>query len=401
MTRLLALSCAALALVCILFASTTPATAQAKPEQDKAKLASQVQALLKDNCYSCHGDPAKKAMGKIDYILDHAKLTAKLVNTKKPEDSILYKEIDEGSMPRVYDPATRKATGKKLPQEQIDLVLAWIKAGAPAWPGPLKFTEAADLRAPYTTLCEAPDGKLVCISLRADGDKSHVFDYKEWKTLDGPTPGSSTAMAYDSKRKRTVGFDVDSGLTWEFAANKWTKLAPKNSPEKRHTTHIAFDSARNVVVLYGGHAAEGEAVLSDTWEFDGKDWSAKKSATQPTVAGGGMTFDAKRKQCVLYCGGQTWLYDGKDWAQKQTANNPGSRSYPGMCFDPVNSRVLLAGKGKDGAEAHRLWAFDGSDWSELSIEGVTAPQSSAFLHYHPTFKKLFFLSGTTFTAEIK
>lgn len=401
MLRKLAMSFAALAALCLTYGGTSPATAQAKAEPDKGKLAAQVQSLLKDNCYGCHGDPAKKAMGKIDYILDHSKLTAKLVNTKKPEESSLYKVLNDGEMPRVFDPATRKAAGKKLPQEQIDLVLAWIKAGAPAWPAPLKFTEAPDLMVPYSNVCEAPDGKLMCISLRVDGDKTHVFDYKEWKMLDGVTPGSSTTMAFDSKRKRTVGFDVDTGLTWEFAANKWVKLAPKASPEKRHTTHMAFDSARNVVVLYGGHTVDGNGILTDTWEFDGTNWVSKDTASKPQLAGGGMTFDAKRKQCVLYCGGQTWVYDGKDWVQKQTANNPGSRTYPGMCFDPVHNRVLLAGKGKDGSQPHQLWAFDGEGWSQLETEGMTAKPMSAFLLYHPTFKKLFFLSGTVFTAELK
>ena len=401
MFRKLVLPCATACMLCLVLPSLPGVAAAEKTAKEKTELAIQVHALLKENCYACHGDPNFKSMGKINYILDHKRLTSKLVDLKEPEESDLYIEINEGSMPRVFDKETGKTSKKKLPQEKIDLVLDWIKAGAPAWPEPLKWVEVPDVAVPYTNLCEGPDGKLLCIALCIDGDKTSVYDFKEWKMLDAPGPSAMAQMAYDSKRKVTVAFDLELQQTWEFGT-KWTKVTTKNSPSKREHTQVAYDSARGVVVLHGGLAVGG-ATLDDTWEYNGKDWSSKETRGKPKAGAGCMAFDAKNKTCVMHCGGlnETWCYDGKDWVQKATAASPGSRNYAGACYDPVGQRVLLYGGSKDRATNHELWAFDGSDWSLLEAEGASPRGSGAFIYYNAGRKKLYLCAGSMHTLDLK
>ncbi|MCB9936171.1 MAG: hypothetical protein H6840_10810 [Planctomycetes bacterium] len=402
MNRLLTAALAIVALSCALLDPEAPLQAADKPSKEHAELAEKVKSLLKTNCYGCHGEPGKKAKGKIDYILDHARLTSKLVNIKKPEKSKLLQVLDEGDMPRVPDPDGGKPVGKKLADDQIDLVRKWIEAGAPAWRATLVWEKVPDSMVPYTNLCEGPDDTILSISLRADGDKTWVYDYKEWKMLDASSPSSFACMAYDSKRKRTVAFDLDTQDTWEFSGGKWTKLTTRSKPEKRENAQVAFDAARGVVVLYGGMDKAG-ANLNDTWEYNGKDWIQKTTTAQPIAGAGCMAYDPRAKACVLHtgAGNETWTYDGKDWTRKQTANSPGARNYASACYDPIGERVLLYGGSKGGGVNHELWAFDGADWTLLETEGELSRQNGSFILAHASRKKLYHLCGGIWTANLK
>ena len=402
MFRRLAIACACAALICLAFAVVVRAQADKKlTDKEKAALAQQVRALLKESCYRCHGDPKFKASGKINYILDHKRVVSKLIDLKKPEDSDLYTIIEDGEMPRVKSEATGRYVGTKLPQADIDLVLDWIKAGAPAWTEPMKWEKVADVDVPYTNLCEGPNGTILCIALRADGDKTSIYDFKQWKLLDAQGPSSQAQMAYDSKRRVTVAFDLETRETWEFGS-KWTKVATKDSPEKREHTQIAFDSGRGLVVLYGG-IAKGVGTLTDTWEYNGKAWANVQTVGRPAAGAGCMAYDVKNKVCVLHGGAlnETWLYDGKDWTKKATATTPGARNYAGSCWDPVGQRVLLYGGSKDNALSHELWAYDGDDWTLLDTEGELPKMNGAFIYYNSARKKLYHLAGTMHTLELK
>ncbi|MBK8232988.1 MAG: hypothetical protein IPK72_20990 [Candidatus Eisenbacteria bacterium] len=83
------------------------------------------------------------------------------------------------------------------------------------------------------------------------------------------------ALAYDSARGRTVlfgGVEVSSYVsdTWEWDGSNWTRQNPAVSPPARSGHALAYDSARGRTVLFGGfYAVAGNgSYLSDTWEWD-------------------------------------------------------------------------------------------------------------------------------------
>lgn len=127
---------ALLATTCALLSNGAPVSAE-PTDKEKSEMAAKVYTLLKDKCASCHGADAKKVMGKkgtLNYILDYDKLMSeKLIDTASPEKSPLYEEISEGDMPRELDKDGKPKTKKRLAQAEIDLVLNWIKGGAPKW----------------------------------------------------------------------------------------------------------------------------------------------------------------------------------------------------------------------------------------------------------------------------
>jgi len=93
------------------------------------QLASKAHAVLKENCFKCHGPDKQKG----DLRLDSAESLKKggedgeVVVAGDPDKSRLVKAIGWA------DEDTRMPPKKKLSDEQIAVLTAWVKAGA-AWP---------------------------------------------------------------------------------------------------------------------------------------------------------------------------------------------------------------------------------------------------------------------------
>lgn len=89
-----------------------------------AGLAAKAQAVLKANCYRCHGQDGVFE-GGMNYILDPAKLAArKKIVPGKPAESPLWIRIEKGAMPPAGEEPRPSAADKQILKE-------WIAAGAP------------------------------------------------------------------------------------------------------------------------------------------------------------------------------------------------------------------------------------------------------------------------------
>jgi hypothetical protein len=62
--------------------------------------------------------------------------------------------------------------------------------------------------------------------------------------------------------------------TWAWDGKNWTRLATKG-PAARIQFAMGYDSARDRIVLFGGVSARPE-YLHDVWEFDGIRWTQKQ-----------------------------------------------------------------------------------------------------------------------------
>lgn len=178
-------------------------------------------------------------------------------------------------------------------------------------------------------------------------------------TATGPSPRAGAAMAFDAARDRIVlfgGFANEAGSpddeTWEFDGSAWTQRFPSQAPTARQGHAMTHDPARGVSILFGGFAAGGNGFDVETWEYDGSEWGQVVTPNVPTAAVfGAMTFFAPHGVAVLTGGGgspsqrlATWAYDGADWHQGPAAP-PGFTSRQGhaMAFDAVREAVVLFG----------------------------------------------------------
>jgi PKD repeat protein len=196
----------------------------------------------------------------------------------------------------------------------------------------------------------------------------------------GPSPREATALAYDSVRKRTLLFggstNTDFGDTWEWDGTSWTQLNPATSPAARCCAELAFDSARGRVVLFGGAHVKGTMVYSDTWEWDGTNWTQAMPTTVPTGRWDhGITYDAARGVTVMFGGvgpngtkavNETWTWDGANWTQHLPATPPAARISPSLTFDSLHNAVVLFGGASQTSYLNDTWTWDGANWSQLA-----------------------------------
>jgi hypothetical protein len=109
---------------------------------------------------------------------------------------------------------------------------------------------------------------------------------------------------------------------------------------------MAYDSARRVVVLFGGNLTTSQG---ETWEWDGTGWLQHTPVHQPSVKDGhAVAYDSARRVVVLldaYGGdrGGTWEWDGTDWTQRTPAHRPPSLHDHAMAYDSVRGVVVLFG----------------------------------------------------------
>lgn len=403
MTRAILLLCA-----CAGALFSTLSSISAEPsEKEKADLAGKVYTLLKDKCYSCHGDPNGRVMGKIDgtpfnFVLDYDKLVSNRLLAPKDEESELYTVMKSGGMPReVGNPRKRV----KLPQDDLDLVLNWIKAGAPKWnpdgqaqSGPKVAWSELKLKGPgaraNSVMSEGPNNTVVLFGGH-DGDTlftdTWVFADGKWtepKTATKPDSSILGAMAFDRKRKVNVVLTED-GKTWEWDGKSWAQAAPEKSPPPRHSCSLAYDASREVIVLFGG-ATKENVLLADMWSYDGKTWKALEAKGPDARKRAAMAWSPASKALVLYGGeaqagaqNDTWLFDGKAWNKASATVSP---SGPGRMASSTSSAVLVT-----EGDAVDTWLWNGKDW----VKGPSGPgkRQGFGLAYNPKSRGVLLFGG--------
>jgi hypothetical protein len=214
------------------------------------------------------------------------------------------------------------------------------------------------------------------------------WDGRTWterKPVTSPPPRRSPGMAWDAARQRLVLFGgrrdldgIDLADTWEWDGATWLQRSPSTSPSPRISHGMAFDALRQRVVLFGGGGANasGWTGLSDTWEWDGSNWTQLRPTTSPPARfGASMAWDTVRQRLVLFGGwgappdrslADTWEWDGATWAQRTPTRSPPGHSSQAMASDPVHRRVVLFGGLPGSNPGPGTWEWDGSTWAQAT-----------------------------------
>ena len=135
------------------------------------------------------------------------------------------------------------------------------------------------------------------------------WDGKTWERLaDGPLRVGHR-LAYDSRLNKIVLFGgIDRygsapGDTWEYDGARWVKISD-SGPQGREMPGMVFDESRGVSVMFGGmlitvHGFNSWQILSDTWEWNGTEWT-QTSKQGPSTFAPDLAYDSRRKTIVLY-----------------------------------------------------------------------------------------------------
>ena len=201
-------------------------------------------------------------------------------------------------------------------------------------------------------------------------------------------------MAYDAGRGVTVLFGGWNGSalvndTWEYDGVTWARRTPVTAPSARVGAGMAYNPAEGRIVLFGG--SDRNTALSDTWEWDGATWSRRTPAASLSAVvlragsrhhqvapGPGWRPQQLRLKddnaCATVLRSDTWEWDGNNWSQRTTVGSPGGRAFHSLAFDSKRSRtVLFGGFGSSNALHNDTWEYDGSSWAQVAT--TTQPSS--------------------------
>ena len=194
------------------------------------------------------------------------------------------------------------------------------------------------------------------------------------------------------------------------AAAQWSQASTPTVPPSRTDAAMTYDPLRGQCVLFGGGPVTGINLRSDTWLYDGTDWTQASPANSPTGRlGAASTFDAARGVAVMFGGiassisialpsNQTWEWNGTDWAQATPAAAPTGRAYHGMAYDLVRQRTVMYGGSTNPGlliTSNQTWEYDGTTWAQTALTSPTNPGPRQFpaMCYHAGIARTVLFGG--------
>lgn len=218
---------------------------------------------------------------------------------------------------------------------------------------------------------------------------------------DGPGPRAGADMVFHAGLGMVVmlnGSPSDDRL-WGWDGAAWQVLA-EGGPAARELGGMAYDTAREVLVVYGGRTNNGTRCLTDTWEWDGAAWT-EFDVPGPAVCSH-FVMEYAAGQVVVVGGADEalgvhagmWTWDGAAWTHLDV-ETPEARFHGMSAYDPAHGRLFwLGGFDINNQMVDELWGWDGAAWERLTLAGPPA-LSHAKLVFDATRTELLLVGGTT------
>ena len=185
------------------------------------------------------------------------------------------------------------------------------------------------------------------------------------------------------------------------AQASWTRAYPTTAPSRRTGHVMAYDEARQQVLLFGGQDANTSARRNDLWAFTGTQWQQVTTSIAPPVrSDAAMVGDTVRQRVVLFGGrdgatdlGDTWELVGGQWLRAAPLHAPAARSYAAMAFDSARGRTVLFGGNSNSSFLADTWEYDGADWTQRTAPQSPTPRAYTQLVYDPIHRESVLYGG--------
>ncbi|MBI3734771.1 MAG: hypothetical protein HY259_15130 [Chloroflexi bacterium] len=223
--------------------------------------------------------------------------------------------------------------------------------------------------------------------------------WRPFTTSNVPTATAAHMIAYDSARGVVVKFGGSDSRgygineTWELDVRTrlWTKRTPAHSPSARAAGTLVDDQARRVTVLFGG---SDFTYLGDTWLWDGTDWTQVFPAHSPAArTGQGAAYDSRRQQVVVFGGygyyppgffDDLWQWDGTDWSERTATTRPPARCCMAFAYDSQrDALVLFSGNGGGCCLLTDTWEWINKTWMQRLPANSPVGRTFATSSYSP------------------
>src|SRR5437667_301225 len=228
---------------------------------------------------------------------------------------------------------------------------------------------------------------------------AYDFNLNTWTDMDPavrPPPRYEHAMAYDLQSDRVILFSgyglngnyFDDTWAYDFNANKWTDMDPLGKPHGRYNHAMAYDSASDRVILFGGY--DSGSNFNDTWayDFNTNAWTDLDPPAKPPVRSQhAMAYDSGSDRLIMFGGAgssgylnDTWAYDFNKNTWTNASASPSARYSHAMVYDSQTDRVILFGGysvGPGSGYLNDTWAYDFNTNAWTSMDHpvpLSAPQ---------------------------
>jgi hypothetical protein len=174
-------------------------------------------------------------------------------------------------------------------------------------------------------------------------------NWQEANSPNNPSGRQAPAMAFDAAQSNVVlfGGSGTSGVqqdTWTWNGSAWAAQTTAAVPARRFAS-MSYDPVHSQVVMFGGD--NGSVDLGDTWTWAAGNWTKQTPAHSPSARSSqGQAYDSLRNLTVLFGasgGADTWTWNGTDWTQELTSASPPDRYYVNMAYDTEHSNLVLFG----------------------------------------------------------
>ncbi len=221
---------------------------------------------------------------------------------------------------------------------------------------------------------------------------------------------------------------VASDQTWvyDYTTNTWTQIATTTVPPIREYGQMEYDSESDVVILFGGGLhfdtnPDGITLrYNDTWAFDynADTWTNITTATYPlNYQFSGTAYDSANDLVVLFGGstdddmyddptggrylGETWTFDynTNTFTNVTPSVSPSPRIGHKMAYDSEHELTILFG-GYTHLQPteidHETWAFDTNtmNWTKLNPDGDLEGRAQS-MAYDSESEKIVLFGGNT------
>ena len=227
-----------------------------------------------------------------------------------------------------------------------------------------------------------------------------------------PPPLAEASLAYDPAAGQLVlfgGIDSSGGSlsgTWVWSGSTWIQESPASSPPARHGASLGYDPTTGQLILYGGSDTAGiTPMASDTWAWNGTDWTQLAPLTSPPpLYAATMDWDSSTGQLILFGGttngtyngtNETWAWTGTNWNELLPASSPPARLRATMAMDPESGQLLLfGGYGVGQVDLGDMWAWNGTTWTQMSPPSPPAPRADSSMAFDVATGKMVLFGGS-------
>ena len=213
-----------------------------------------------------------------------------------------------------------------------------------------------------------------------------------------PDANGMGIMAYAPNQQLTLYFSggnarFGNASVWGWNGSTWS--LPEAVPGRRLYPTGAYDSTNHSGLIFGGSFVDWTTLrvfLSDTWTWSNGHWTLQNVTGPSARDGAAIVYDAARDETVLFGGvtsqpnyatltfsDETWIWKNGAWTQRSPDTIPPARGYAAATFDGARGKVVLYGGADSSGGRGDMWAWDGSNWAQITKGAESDPWPPAAL----------------------